>query len=185
MELILASQSPRRLQLLQAAGLSPQVLPSHIDESIHPDETPIESALRLCREKSLACPVSDKPVIAADTLVILDNQAFGQPQSREQAAEMIRKLSGRTHQVITAVCVRYGTQTSTESVITRVTFRDIRDDEIPRYLDHNHVMDKAGAYAIQEGASGFITAIDGPLDNVIGLPVQTTLRMLDALQVSR
>jgi len=178
MEIVLASKSPRRLQLLQAAGFSVEVMPSHVDESPLPDEDVLVMVSRLCRMKVEVCPVDDRPVVAADTLVALDGEALGQPEDDKAAAMMIRKLSGRTHQVFTAVCVRLGDEIIGGTMRTHVRFRDINEDEIDVYLAHNEVMDKAGAYAVQAGASGFVIGIDGPMDNVIGLPVELTKELL-------
>jgi len=175
---ILASKSPRRLKLLQAAGFAVEVMPSHVDESPLEGEPVQKQVVRLCRMKAEACPVNDRPVIAADTLVSLDGEALGQPENERQAEMMIRKLSGRTHQVFTAVCVRFGEELIGGTMSTSVRFRDINEDEIDNYLAHNEVMDKAGAYAIQGGAASFIESVDGPLDNVIGLPVGLTKELL-------
>ena len=182
MPIILASQSPRRLELLQAVGIQPKVMPVHINEIIHHGESTLDATMRLCLEKSQACPIQDTPIITADTLVTLHGKAFGQPTDRKHAAHMLEQLAGQTHQVITAVCVRLGTQVISDSVTTGVQFRPISNTEINTYLMHNDIMDKAGAYAVQSGASSFITCIDGPLDNVIGLPVQQTLAMLASLK---
>ncbi len=175
---VLASGSPRRLQLLQAAGFAVEVMPSHIDESPFPGEEVHAMVSRLCRMKAEACPVDDRPVIAADTLVALDGEALGQPEDMEAAGRMIRRLSGRVHQVFTAVCARLGESMVNGTISTSVRFRDIDEDEIALYLEHNEVLDKAGAYAVQAGASGFVVAIDGPMDNVIGLPVGLTKELL-------
>lgn len=175
---MLASRSPRRLQLLQAAGFAVEVMPSHVDESPLPNEEVHAMVSRLCRLKAAACPVDDRPVIAADTLVALDGEALGQPADIDAAKMMIRQLSGRTHQVFTAVCVRLGDRLLDGAMSTSVRFRDIPEDEIDIYLKHNEVLDKAGAYAVQAGASGFVVAIDGPMDNVIGLPVALTKELL-------
>jgi len=179
MEIILASRSPRRLFLLQAAGLAVEVRPSHIDETPRPEETVSDTVQRLCREKALACQAAaDVPVIAADTLVAIHGEALGQPRDLAHAKEMLLQLSGHEHQVLTAVCVRLGEQMLTECIQTRVKFREISSEEIDTYLLHNEILDKAGSYAIQGGAASFIEAIEGPLDNVIGLPVATTLHMI-------
>lgn len=176
--IVLASKSPRRLQLLQAAGFAVEMMPSHVDESPLPDEEVHVMVSRLCRLKAVACPVDDRPVIAADTLVALGGEALGQPADMAAARMMIEKLSGRTHQVYTAVCVRLGDSLLDGTMTTSVRFRDISEDEIDIYLKHNEVLDKAGAYAVQAGASGFVVSIDGPMDNVIGLPVALTKELL-------
>ena len=179
MEVILASRSPRRLYLLQAAGLAVEVRPSHIDETPLAHETVADTVQRLCREKALACQTDgNTPVIAADTLVAIHGEALGQPTDLQHAKQMLTQLSGHTHQVLTAVCVRLGDQIQSDCIQTSVTFRNISSDEIDTYLAHNDILDKAGSYAIQGGAASFIQAIDGPLDNVIGLPVSTTLHMI-------
>lgn len=181
MDVILASQSPRRLFLLESAGLQVTVCPSHIDETALPGESIKAMTLRLCKEKAITCPMgnnSSLPVIAADTLVTVDGEVLGQPKDLIQAKVMIQKLSGKQHQVYTAVCVKAGDSIALEVVTTQVTFRDISEHELNIYLQYNEILDKAGAYAIQGGASSFITAIEGNLDNVIGLPVQQTLALL-------
>jgi len=178
MEVILASKSPRRLQLLQAAGLAVEVRPSHIDESPLAGESVPEMVARLCRDKAAACPVVDHPVIAADTLVSHNGEPLGQPADMAAAKAMLQRLSGQRHTVLTAVCVRLGDRLLSSRVETAVRFREIGEAELDVYLAHNEVLDKAGAYAIQAGAASFIDAVDGPLDNVIGLPVQETMRLL-------
>jgi len=184
MEVILASKSPRRLQLLQCAGLAVEVMPSHIDESPLKHESVPDMVMRLCQEKAKACPVENRPIIAADTLVSLHGEPLGQPDDLTHAKLMLQRLSGQQQSVLTAVCVRLGFQILTERVITQVQFREISDAELDIYLAHNDVLDKAGAYAIQAGAASFITQVDGPLDNVIGLPVSQTLNMLKKLEQS-
>lgn len=182
MEVILASKSPRRLQLLQAAGLAVEVRPSHIDESALPGESVPEMVARLCREKAAACPVGNHPVIAADTLVSLHGEPLGQPADMAAAKAMLTRLSAQRHTVLTAVCVRLGERYLASRVETKVQFRELNEAELDIYLAHNEVLDKAGAYAIQAGAASFISAVDGLLDNVIGLPVQETLRLLKEIQ---
>jgi len=184
MEVILASKSPRRLQLLQCAGLAVEVMPSHIDETPLFGESVPDMVARLCQEKAKACPIENRPIIAADTLVSLHGEALGQPDNLIHAKHMLQQLSGQRQSVLTAVCVRLGTKTLIKRVITHVQFRDISNAELDVYLAHNDVLDKAGAYAIQAGAASFITQVDGPLDNVIGLPVTQTLNMLKELEQS-
>lgn len=183
MKIILASQSPRRLFLLQAAGFAVDVRPSCIDESPKAGESALAMTARLCQEKAEACSVREAnvPVVAADTLVAIGDDILGQPKNLAEARNMIQKLSGQQHQVHTAVCVRLADAYKTKTVTTSVTFRPLAGKEIDIYLQHNDILDKAGAYAIQGGASGFITAIQGSLDNVIGLPVAETVALLESL----
>jgi len=179
MEVILASRSPRRLKLLQSAGLAVEVRPSHIDETPQPDETVMQMVKRLSREKAMACPAAAGiPVVAADTMVSIDAHLLGQPKNLDEVKSMLLKLSGRKHQVLTGVCVRLNRIIAEQQIVTKVHFRALNATEIDTYLAHNEVLDKAGAYAIQGGAASFITAIEGPLDNVIGLPLGTTLEMI-------
>lgn len=184
MNIILASQSPRRLYLLQAAGFDVEVCPSDIDEAAQAGESALTMTLRLCKEKAEAYRVVDAklPVVAADTLVAVGDEILGQPKDLMDAKAMIQKLSGQQHQVHTAVCVRLADTYKTKTVTTMVTFRPIGDKEIDVYLQHNDILDKAGAYAIQGGASRFITAIEGSLDNVIGLPVTDTMVLIEQLK---
>jgi len=182
MEVILASKSPRRLHLLQCAGLAVEVMPSHVDETPHMGESVPAMVMRLCQDKAKACPVSNRPIIAADTLVSLHGEPLGQPDDLSHAKRMLQSLSGQRQSVLTAVCVRLGDKIITDTVTTHVQFRDISDAELDIYLAYNDVLDKAGAYAIQAGAASFITHVDGPLDNVIGLPVTQTLLMLRQLE---
>ncbi len=181
MDIVLASASPRRRMLLLAAGLSVEVRPQRVDESTVAGEPADACVRRLSRAKALACREDRRAVVAADTLVALHGEAFGQPQDAAEAAHMLRRLSGCTHEVYTGVCVRRGVRLREAIVCTRVAFRVLRGDEIDTYLQHNDVMDKAGAYAIQGGAASFIEAVHGPLDNVIGLPVRHTLELLQAV----
>ncbi len=183
MEIILASRSPRRLILLQSAGLAVEVRPSHIDETPFPGEPVNAMVKRLSREKAIACNAPDgRPVIAADTLVSIGRHVLGQPHDLRHAKTMLQLLSGAEHQVITGVCVRLNDRLVQQHVVTRVRFRTVSEDAIDTYLAHNDVLDKAGAYAVQGGAASFIESIDGPLDNVIGLPVRITLKMLSEIR---
>jgi len=179
MEIILASRSPRRLLLLQSAGLAVEIRPSHIDETALPGESVQQMVERLCQAKAMACDAApDIAVIAADTLVCIHGQALGQPIDLPHAKTMLQQLSGQEHEVFTGVCVRFNHHMIFQQVRTGVRFRALDEAEIDTYLIHNDILDKAGAYAIQAGAASFIESIDGPLDNVIGLPVRTTMNMI-------
>lgn len=183
MEVILASQSPRRLTLLQSAGMAIEVQPQHIDETILRGESVSETVARLSRNKALSCQAAAGiPIIAADTLVAIHGRAFGQPVDLEHARAMLEELSGNTHEVMTGVAVRLGKTILCEQATTRVRFRHLSAAEINTYLLHNEILDKAGGYAVQGGAASFIESIEGPLDNVIGLPVQTVLRLIQQIK---
>ncbi len=182
MDIILASRSPRRLTLLQQTGLNVEVCPTHIDETPLANESIESMVTRLSRAKAEACNIfGNIPIIAADTLVSIHGQALGQPEDLQQAKYMLQKLSGQKHHVLTSVCVRFDQVSACETVTTSVVFRSLSEQEIDTYLAFNEVLDKAGAYAVQGGAASFIEAINGPLDNVIGLPVRTTLNMIEHL----
>jgi len=179
MQVVLASRSPRRRLLLQAAGLAVEVRPSHIDESLLPDEGVAEAVQRLAEAKAAAIDGNDLPVIAADTLVALDGRSLGQPVDIKHARRMLRDLSGSSHQVYTGVCVSHRGHSIRGLMRSEVCFYQLSDAQIDTYLQHNEVLDKAGAYEIQGGAASFVHAVNGPLDNVIGLPVRLTLSMLE------
>jgi len=178
MQVILASKSPRRLKLLQSAGLIVEARPVHADESLLPGEDVKTSVLRLAEVKAAAIAGAHHPVIAADTLVSLNNHPLGQPENLSEARLMLKSLAGSDHEVHTGVCVRFGKHKALDCACTHVRFFDLQDEEIETYLNYNDVLDKAGAYEIQGGAASFVRSIDGPLDNVIGLPVRLTLSML-------
>ncbi|HUC28871.1 MAG TPA: Maf family protein [Candidatus Acidoferrum sp.] len=185
--LVLASASPRRQELLRNAGISFVVEPADVDETPLPAELPAECAKRLAREKAVA--VSRKRpqdvVLGADTIVVIDGAILGKPVNADDAARMLRLLSGRVHQVTTGVClVRPRDQISASSAVktasetTLVTMAFLSDDEIQAYVATGEPMDKAGAYAIQGMASRWIPRIEGDYSNVVGLPVSLVYRML-------
>jgi septum formation protein len=178
--LVLASSSPRRQELLRNARITFEVLPAHIAEDPFPGERAKECAERLAREKALSVAQKRRgdAVLGADTVVVIGNQILGKPVDFADAARMLRLLSGRTHEVITAVCLVVNGQSSVASESTRVTMIDISDDEIRDYVTSGEPMDKAGAYAIQGIASRWIPRIEGDYSNVVGLPVAMVYRML-------
>jgi septum formation protein len=178
--LVLASASPRRQELLRAAGISFEVQPAHIPEDPLPREGAKNCAERLAREKAqeVAGRRPQDAVLGADTVVVIDMQILGKPADAADAAHILRMLSGREHQVITGVCLVVGGQWSVASEITRVTFSEISNKEIADYVATGEPMDKAGAYAIQGMASRWIPRIEGDYSNVVGLPVALVWRML-------
>jgi len=186
--LILASASPRRRDLLTAAGFEFRVLPAHINEDPHADELPVIYVERLAREKAAAVFASlgsrkDVVVLGADTTVTIDDEILGKPNDAADAARMLRQLSGRTHQVITGVAIVSANGTESFAETTLVTMRELSDAEISAYIATGEPMDKAGAYAIQGGAAIFITQSDGDYDNVVGLPVTRVVASLRGVGV--
>lgn len=172
----MASASPRRAELLTAAGIPFEVRPAHIDERIQPGEDATAYAGRLALEKARVVHAQSdgRPVLAADTVVVVDGQILGKPIDAGDAKRMLRLLSGRTHEVLTAVALMSkdpagSLPTGTE--VTTVEFRLLNKAEIEWYVATGEPMDKAGAYAIQGLASRFVTRIEGSYSNVVGLPV--------------
>ena len=187
--LVLASASQRRQELLRNAGIPFVAQPVDIPEIPQPGESPKACAERLAREKALVAS-RQKPddfILGADTIVTVDRQILGKPRDADDAARMLRLLSGGTHQVTTGVCLvrpRTGNQEPTtafedvRSETTLVTVNALSDDEIRAYVATSEPMDKAGAYAIQGIASRWISHIEGDYFNVVGLPVSLVYRML-------
>ena len=172
MQLILASASPRRRELLGLFGLPFVIRAADIDETMNPALPPEKEVARVSRLKALAVPrEAEDVVIAADTIVVCGGRVLGKPHSHEEAVQMLRLLSGRDHQVMTGCTVRApgGTETFTE--ITYLHFRQLTEAEIARYVASGEPMDKAGAYGIQGGAALFCQGIRGDYYNVMGLPV--------------
>ena len=182
--LVLASASPRRSELLRNAGISFQVEPAHVPEVPLPQETPLAYAQRLAREKALMVFARhpNEVVLGADTVVVVDNHLLEKPSDAQDAARMLRLLSGRSHQVITGVCVVARGFERTEAEITEVSFSPLSDEEIAGYVRTGEPMDKAGAYGIQGIASRWVKGIEGCYFNVVGLPVQRVYRLLRAAE---
>lgn len=180
---ILASASPRRQQLLREAGIAFESSPSHIAEARHAGEAPVAYACRLAREKAeaVAQRFPGRYVLGADTIVVVDNDVLEKPADGEDATRMLRLLSGRRHQVITAVSlVDPSGRSETRSSTTNVYFRQISDKEILSYVNSGEPMDKAGAYAIQGGAGAWVKRIEGEYSNVVGLPLSLVTELLRA-----
>lgn len=173
--IVLASASPRRAALLRAIGLDFIVAPPTVDESAGPGEGPRPLAERLARAKVTAGRPLPSPslVIAADTVVVVDGTLFGKPRDDGDARRMLRVLSGRTHQVITAIALRARPEEeiACESVTSQVTFAPLSEEEIAWYVATGEGADKAGAYGLQGIGALFVTAVEGSYTNVIGLPL--------------
>jgi nucleoside triphosphate pyrophosphatase len=178
---LLASQSPRRREILSNAGLEFEVRPAGVIESRHANEAPAEYAQRLAREKAEAveCGPGDI-VLGADTIVIAGEHVLEKPADLEDARRMLRILSGREHAVSTGICLRSLTRTIVDIETTAVRFVPMTDAEIDAYAASGEPLDKAGAYAIQGLASKFIDRIDGCYFNVVGLPIARVYRHLKA-----
>ena len=181
--IILASASPRRKFLLEKAGMCFRVEVSGADElenvTLPPEKTAMFNALSKARAVAVKFP--DEIVLGADTVVVLDGRIFGKPKSAEDAADILRQLSAKTHKVITAIALvlaKSGKETATyeESL---VKFKELSDDTIRKYMSLVNVMDKAGAYGIQEHADMIIDKIDGNIDNVMGLPCSLVMSELE------
>ncbi|MEI8207779.1 MAG: Maf family protein [Methylococcales bacterium] len=179
-QLILASASPRRKELLDQINVRYQVYPVDLDETPLPNEKPLAYVQRLAAEKSAACVAALKtelPVLAADTSVILGDMIMGKPQNQNDAIEMLTQLSGNTHQVYSAISLR-GREHSQAVSITEVTFRRLTEREIISYWDTGEPIDKAGSYAIQGIGGIFVESIVGSFSGVVGLPLFETAELL-------
>ncbi len=178
--LILASASPRRAELLRNAGIPFEVDPANVEEAPEPGEPPLEYAKRLARDKARVV-LARRPgavVLGADTVVVVDNHLLEKPADAEDAARMLRLLSGKTHQVLTGVCVASSELERTDAEVTEVAFVAMTEQEIADYVASGEPMDKAGAYGIQGMASRWVERIKGCYFNVVGLPVSRVYRML-------
>lgn len=181
MRLILASESPRRAELLTWAGFTFDAIPASIDETPHDREAPASYVLRVARAKAAAVAAgadASQVILAADTTVVVDGELLGKPDDGPHAAAMLRRLSGRTHEVLTGVVVRANGAEHTEVVTTMVRFVGLTDAEIDWYVATGEPLGKAGGYGIQGRASRFIDAIDGSWSNVVGLPVATVYALI-------
>lgn len=185
--LVLASNSPRRKQLLENAGFKFHVLLVKVSESLEKNLTLDEAIMEIARSKASAALAASKSLklnnillLTADTVVVLDDEVFGKPENKGQAFEYLGRLSGKTHQVKTAVCLwDVATKRSVLEIETsHVSFRTLSEKEIYEYIETGEPMDKAGAYGIQGLAKNFITQVDGSWDNVMGLPVTRVKRIL-------
>ena len=175
--MILASASPRRRALLHAAGVSFTVQAADVDESVLPGEDAADYARRVAAAKAEAVP--GDVVLAADTVVALDGRVYGKPATPEEARATLRALSGRTHQVYTAVALRILGRTRVRLVVSRVRFRALSERDLDWYVATGEPMDKAGAYGIQGEGMALVDRLWGSYTNVMGLPLKETLAMLE------
>lgn len=185
MHLLLASASPRRAELLSAAGFAFDIAPADVDETPRADESPRDYALRVAREKAEAvaatCRNSGTVVLGADTVVVAGGEVLGKPADAGDARRMLKRLSGAVHTVLTAVVLHQDGRQVSDVVETRVHLLPLRDSEIEWYIRTGEPEGKAGAYAIQGRAARFIDWIEGSWSNVVGLPVATVYRLLKEL----
>lgn len=177
-QIVLASGSPRRHELLKYIVPEFEIMPSDIEEIA--EGSPTEQVVKLALDKAsdIAAKNLDAVVIGADTLVAIGDTIFGKPQDRSDAADMLKKLSGKTHSVYTGIAVVCDGEVEARCVETTVTFNDMSETEIEEYIDTGEPMDKAGAYGIQGYGGKFIDRIDGCYFNVMGLPQSTVYDML-------
>lgn len=175
--LILASASPRRLELLAQIGIRPTVQPADIDESPLSGEGGSEMVERLARSKCESI-VSDRPVLAADTVVVRGTRVYGKPENRSQGIDMLLSLAGADHSVFTSVCVKSGEQLLMKTVQTTVTFAQFNETTAQRYWSTGECAGKAGSYAIQGMGAVFVERLNGSYSNVMGLPLYETAHLL-------
>jgi septum formation protein len=178
--LVLASQSPRRRELLEQLGIAFEVRPAGADESVLPGEAPRDYVLRVAREKARA--VRGDLVLAADTSVVLGGEVLGKPDGPDDARRMLRALSGSRHEVLTAVCLRRSSgalDVELDAVVsTAVRFVPLSSAQVEWYVGTGEPLDKAGAYALQGKGGVFVAAVEGSVSNVIGLPLAETAELL-------
>ena len=181
-KLILASGSPRRLDLLRQAGIEPEVCVADVQEltgSLPPaDLVRCNAELKARAVAEQRPPDCDECILAADTVVALDDEIFGKPADEAEAADMLRRLSGRQHSVFSGVAVCYNGRLQSGVAESRVCFREIMPSEIAEYVAGGEPLDKAGAYAVQGGAAKFVTNIVGDFGNIVGLPLRLAAELL-------
>ncbi len=183
MRIILASASPRRSELLKEAGLEFEVIPSSAEE-VHDETMPLDELCELnasLKAEAVAEGYPEALVIGSDTLVYIDQTPLGKPSDLEEARAMLRRLSGRSHRVCTAVCImRHGCEKKVFHDTTEVTFKELADADIEAYIQKANTLDKAGAYGIQEHGDLIVEGIEGRFDTVMGLPVEPVMEVLSA-----
>jgi len=185
--IVLASASLRRSQLLTQIGVRHECFAADLDEEPLPGEAPADYVQRLARDKARAAPGgrADRPVLAADTTVVQDGRIYGKPSNEQECVAMLMALSGRSHEVMTAIALADGASLRAAMNVSRVTFRALDEQECRRYWATGEAAGKAGAYAVQGLAAVFISRIEGSFSCVMGLPLFETAALLDAAGVRR
>lgn len=186
LRVILASQSPRRRELLALVGIDHEVMPADINEDVRAGESAVAYTERLAREKAavIAAKHPDAYVIAADTTVVVDGDILGKPVDATEAKAMIRRLSGRAHTVCTGIAVAHGSRTASAVEQVGVTFRALTDEEIAAYVATGEPMDKAGAYGIQGWGATIVERVDGDYFSVMGLGLRRLVALFESLGVT-
>ena len=183
MNLILASNSPRRKEILNHAGYNFKIIPSNYDEKFKNSNYSKEKIENCAKEKALNVAKSNNGIIiAADTVVVLDNIILGKPKNKDNAINMLLNLSNRTHFVATSICLIYKDKILKDTDITYVTFRKLNKTEIIKYIEEKNPLDKAGSYGIQDEGFDFAVNIKGETDNVIGFPLKLFKNLLNDMQ---
>ena len=179
-KIILASSSPRRRELLKQAEIKFDICIKSVDETVPDGLTPAQGAEHTAAVKAMAVSFMNNKaiVIGADTVVVADGETLGKPQSKEDAVSMLRKLSGKEHEVITGVCLAYGDQYETFHCSSKVRFFKLTDEEIKHYVMSGEPMDKAGAYGIQGKGCTLVESIEGDFYNIVGLPIAQVARRI-------
>lgn len=176
--IVLASASPRRAEILRAAGIDFTVRAAEVNEDIRPEEAAGAYVQRLARDKARAAQAGGETILGADTSVVAGKEILGKPSSEADAARMLRKLAGRWHEVMTGICLCREDRELVDMAVTRVKFAAMSESEIAAYAASGEPVDKAGGYAIQGMASRYVERIEGCYFNVVGLPVSLVWRRL-------
>ena len=178
MHIVLASKSPRRQALLQLIVANFDCPPADIDESVSDNELPADYVVRVAQEKALACQAEGSVIIAADTTVVIGDDILVKPVDRDDARQMLTRLSGQVHEVLTAITIRRNKVLMSRLVTTAVTFDILSDELIDAYLETDEPWDKAGSYAVQGYGGSFVSCINGSYSAVVGLPLRETRQLL-------
>ncbi len=183
MKIILRSQSPRRKELLAKEGYKFEIIPANTNEEIDLTKSPLENVKRIGLEKALCDRnlYENSILIGCDTIVVLDNKIYGKPKDKADAYRMLKLFSNKTHEVMSGVGIVYKNEIYSFVVVSKVTFKDLTDDEINNYILSEECYGKAGAYAIQGLGRGLVAKYEGELENIIGLPIKEVKEILDKI----